>query len=124
MHDAKWNSKLRRKLLKWFDENQRTLPWRKKKSPYRIWTSEIMLQQTQVATVIDYFKRFIKEFPTVKKLAAADESEVLKLWEGLGYYRRARQMHKAAQVVMEKHGSKFPTDFDSVLELPLSLIHI
>ena len=86
MHDAKWKSALRRKLLKWFDENQRDLPWRKNKTPYRIWVSEIMLQQTQVATVVSYYKRFMKRFPTVKKLAAADEAEVLKLWEGLGYY--------------------------------------
>jgi A/G-specific adenine glycosylase len=118
MHDAKWKSAVRRKLLKWFDENQRDLPWRKKKTPYRIWVSEIMLQQTQVATVIDYFNRFIKKFPTVKKLAAADQADVLKMWEGLGYYRRARQMHAAAQVVVEEHGGRFPTDFESVLALP------
>ena len=118
MHDAKWKSALRRKLLKWFDDNQRDLPWRKNKTPYRIWVSEVMLQQTQVATVVSYYKRFIKRFPTVKKLAAADEAEVLKLWEGLGYYRRARQLHAAAKVVVEQHGGKFPTDFESVLALP------
>lgn len=118
MPDAKWKSTLRRKLLKWFDENQRDLPWRHKKTPYRIWVSEIMLQQTQVATVVDYYKRFIKRFPTVKKLAAADEADVLKLWEGLGYYRRARQLHAAAKVVVDQHGGKFPTDFESVLSLP------
>jgi len=100
MHDAKWKSALRRKLLKWFDENQRDLPWRKNKTPYRIWVSEVMLQQTQVATVVSYYKRFIKQFPTVKKLAAAEEADVLKLWEGLGYYRRARQLHAAAKVVV------------------------
>ena len=77
-----------------------------------------MLQQTQVATVIDYYKRFMKRFPTVKKLAAADQSEVLKLWEGLGYYRRARQLHAAAQAVVENHGGKFPETFDEVLALP------
>ncbi len=118
MHDAKWKSALRRKLLKWFDENQRDLPWRKNKTPYRVWVSEIMLQQTQVATVVDYYKRFIKTFPTVKKLAAAEEAEVLKLWEGLGYYRRAKQLHAAAKAVVEQHGGKFPTDFESVLALP------
>ena len=118
MHDAKWKSALRRKLLKWFDENQRDLPWRKNKTPYRIWVSEIMPQQTQVATVVSYYKRFMKRFPTVKKLAAADEAEVLKLWEGLGYYRRARQLHTAAKMVAEQHGGKFPTDFDAVLALP------
>ena len=77
-----------------------------------------MLQQTQVATVIEYYRRFMKQFPTVKKLAAAEQSEVLKLWEGLGYYRRARQLHSAAQQVVDQHGGKFPTDFDSVLSLP------
>ena len=118
MPDAKWKSTLRRKLLKWFDENQRDLPWRKNKTPYRIWVSEIMLQQTQVATVVDYYKRFLKRFPTVKKLAAAQEAEVLKLWEGLGYYRRARQLHAAAKLVVQQHGGKFPTNFDSVLALP------
>ena len=111
-------TKFRRALLKWFDANQRDLPWRKKKTPYRIWVSEIMLQQTQVATVIDYYKRFMKRFPTVRKLAAADQSEVLKLWEGLGYYRRARQLHAAAQAVVENHGGKFPETFDEVLALP------
>ena len=77
-----------------------------------------MLQQTQVATVIDYYRRFVKRFPTVKKLAAAEQSEVLKLWEGLGYYRRARQLHSAARIVVEKHGGKFPDTFDEVLALP------
>ena len=108
----------RRRLLKWFDANQRDLPWRKNRTPYRIWVSEIMLQQTQVATVIDYYLRFMKRFPNVKKLAAADQADVLKLWEGLGYYRRARQLHAAAQVVVEKHGGRFPTDFENVLALP------
>jgi len=107
-------AKFRRALLRWFDANQRDLPWRKKKTPYRIWVSEIMLQQTQVATVIDYYKRFMKRFPTVKKLAAADQSGVLKLWEGLGYYRRARQLHAAAQLVVELHRGKFPETFDEV----------
>lgn len=111
-------AKFRRALLKWFDSNQRDLPWRKKKTPYRIWISEIMLQQTQVATVIDYYKRFMKRFPTVKKLAAAEQSEVLKLWEGLGYYRRARQLHAAAKLVDENHKGKFPETFDEVLALP------
>ena len=111
-------TKFRRALLKWFDANQRDLPWRKNRTPYRIWISEIMLQQTQVATVIDYYKRFMKRFPTVKKLAAADQSEVLKLWEGLGYYRRARQLHAAAQAVVELHGGKFPESYDDVLALP------
>ena len=106
------------RLLKWFDCNARDLPWRKRKTPYRIWISEIMLQQTQVATVIDYYLRFMKRFPNVKKLAAADQSDVLKMWEGLGYYRRARQLHKAAQEIVSNHNGKFPTEFDDVLALP------
>ena len=118
MLDAKSKTNLRRSMLKWFDANQRDLPWRKRKTPYRIWVSEIMLQQTQVATVIGYYQRFIEQFPNVKALASAEQSEVLKLWEGLGYYRRARQMHAAAQIVVDEHGGKFPTDFDSVLALP------
>jgi len=118
MYDAKWKSNFRRKLLNWFDSHQRDLPWRQHKTPYRIWISEIMLQQTQVATVVDYFNRFIKRFPDVATLAQANQSEVLKLWEGLGYYRRARQMHAAAQLIVESHNGKFPTDFKSVLALP------
>ena len=108
----------RSRLLKWFDANARELPWRKNKTPYRIWVSEIMLQQTQVATVIEYYRRFLKRFPTVKKLAAAQQSEVLKLWEGLGYYRRARQLHNAAIKIVEEFGGKFPTNFEDVLGLP------
>lgn len=116
--DSKAKSSIRRKLLKWFDQQRRDLPWRKNKTPYRIWISEIMLQQTQVATVIPYYQRFQKQFSNVKKLAAADESEVLKLWEGLGYYRRARQLHAAAKVIVDEHAGKFPTDFEQVLALP------
>ena len=115
---ASHRTAFRRRLLKWFDANQRDLPWRKNRTPYRIWVSEIMLQQTQVATVIDYYRRFMRQFPTVKKLAAADQSEVLKLWEGLGYYRRDRQLHAAAQVIVDEHDGRFPTDFKSVLALP------
>lgn len=118
MYDSKWKTTLRRRLLKWFDHHQRELPWRKNKSAYRIWVSEIMLQQTQVATVVDYYRRFLKRFPTVKKLAAAEEQDVLKLWEGLGYYRRARQMHAAARQILENHDGKFPLDFEDVLALP------
>ena len=118
MHDSKWKTSLRRRLLNWFDQHQRDLPWRKNKTPYRIWVSEIMLQQTQVATVIDYYQKFVKRFPNVEKLAAADEQDVLKLWEGLGYYRRARQMHAAARQIAAQHDGKFPTDFDDVLALP------
>lgn len=118
MHDTKWKSTFRRRLLNWYEGHQRDLPWRKNMTPYRVWVSEIMLQQTQVATVIDYYNRFLQRFPTVNRLAAADQAVVLKMWEGLGYYRRARQLHAAAQIVVERHAGRFPTDFDSVLELP------
>lgn len=116
--DAANLSKFRRRLLAWYRRNARDLPWRGTNDPYRVWVSEIMLQQTQVETVKSYFNRFIEQFPTVADLASANESQVLRLWEGLGYYRRARQLHAAAKVVMEQHGGKFPTDFDDVLALP------
>lgn len=107
-----------RPLLRWFDGHQRDLPWRSNKSPYRVWVSEIMLQQTQVKTVVPYFERFIAKFPSIEALAKAGESEVLKLWEGLGYYRRARQLHAAAKLIVEEHQGKFPNDFAAVLKLP------
>ncbi len=113
-----WRRLLRRRLLHWFAENARDLPWRKSRNPYRIWVSEIMLQQTQVATVEPYFRRFIKAFPTVRALARADEQQVLRLWEGLGYYRRARQMHQAAQTIVAEHKGRFPTEIEAVLRLP------
>jgi len=111
-------SRFQRNLLRWFDRNQRDLPWRRNRSRYRIWVSEIMLQQTQVSTVIDYYRRFMKRFPHVKALAEADVEDVLKQWEGLGYYRRARQMHAAARVIMKTHKGRFPSDYESVLGLP------
>lgn len=110
--------KLAKQLLAWFAQSARDLPWRKNKDLYRIWVSEIMLQQTQVVTVIDYFQRFLKRFPTVADLANAPESDVLKMWEGLGYYRRARQLHAAAKKIVSDHGGKFPRDFSSVRALP------
>ena len=118
MLDQKSVTYLRRSLLKWFDAHQRDLPWRKNRTPYRIWVSEIMLQQTQVATVIDYYNRFMKRFPRVSDLAAADQAEVLKLWEGLGYYRRARQLHSAAIQIVEQHDGRFPETYEEVLALP------
>jgi A/G-specific adenine glycosylase len=89
--------------LAWFERHQRSLPWRQDRDPYRIWVSEVMLQQTQVATVIRYFERFVTRFPTVAALATADEQEVLRLWEGLGYYRRARHLHQAARELVAQH---------------------
>lgn len=96
-------------LMRWYAEMAAALPWRASTDPYRVWLSEIMLQQTQVTTVIPYYERFTAVFPTVGALAVADQDTVLKLWEGLGYYSRARNMHLAAKTVVEKHGGQFPT---------------
>src|ERR1700742_715480 len=89
----------RRALLSWYDQHHRELPWRRDRDPYRIWVSEIMLQQTRVAAVLDHYARFLQRFPTVGTLAAAKESSVLATWSGLGYYHRARRMHQAAKVI-------------------------
>lgn len=107
------------RVLAWFDRHGRTdLPWQRDISPYRVWVSEIMLQQTQVRTVIPYFERFMQAFPTVQDLAAASEDEVLHLWTGLGYYSRARNLHRAARLVCEQYGGVFPDDVDRLAELP------
>lgn len=106
------------RLLRWFAREQRELPWRRDRNPYRIWISEAMLQQTQVATVIPYFERFINALPTIAALAAADEQQVLRLWEGLGYYRRARHLHRAARQIVATHGGRFPKDAAACAALP------
>lgn len=116
--EAGWKRALRQRLLAWYQNNARPLPWRQTRDPYAIWVSEIMLQQTQVATVIPYFHRFLREFPTAIHLAAAEEQQVLRLWEGLGYYRRARQLHRAAQQIVELYQGRFPDQYDDVLSLP------
>jgi A/G-specific adenine glycosylase len=103
-------STIRRKLLPWFSRHRRDLPWRKDRDPYHIWVSEVMLQQTQVKTVISYFERFITAFPTLAALAAASEHEVLRAWEGLGYYRRARNLHQAARIVVRERAGELPND--------------
>ena len=108
----------RKSLLRWFNANARDLPWRRTSDPYAIWLSEIMLQQTQVATVVAYYERFLKRFPTISHLAQAHEQDVLKLWEGLGYYRRARQLHAASRVVASQHAGEFPCDFEQIRALP------
>jgi len=105
-------------LLDWFSRHKRDLPWRKTYSPYHVWISEIMLQQTQMERGVDYFKRWIARFPDLDSLAAARQDEVLKLWEGLGYYSRARNLHKAAQIVMDQHGGALPTSTEALLALP------
>lgn len=109
---------LRRELLQWYETEYRNLPWRETNDPYRIWISEIMLQQTQVKTVLPYFNNFIRRFPTVYDLACASIDEVLKLWEGLGYYARARNLHRTAQRIITEFGGQFPRDLSRIKQLP------
>ncbi|MGL6095576.1 MAG: A/G-specific adenine glycosylase, partial [Fimbriiglobus sp.] len=111
-------STVRSRLLAWFDEHHRDLPWRTDRDPYRIWVSEVMLQQTTVAAVVPYFPRFLAEFPTVEALAAADEQAVLRSWAGLGYYRRARHLHAAAKRLVADHDGTLPNDPAVWAELP------
>lgn len=108
----------RQRLLSWFDRNARNLPWRRSRDPYAIWVSEIMLQQTRVAAVLDHYSRFLERFPTLQALAAATEEQVLAHWSGLGYYRRARMLHKAAQFVAEQLGGKLPATAAELRFLP------
>ena len=118
------NTDVSARLLRWFDRHGRKdLPWQSETSPgqrdaYRVWLSEVMLQQTQVATVLAYFERFVATLPTLPDLAAADEDTVLALWSGLGYYRRARFLHRSAQICVEKHGGELPRDFAALAALP------
>ena len=107
----------REKLLNWYDENKRDLPWRRSKNPYHIWVSEIMLQQTRVDTVIPYYERFLDWFPTVESLANAPEERLLKAWEGLGYYSRVRNMQAAAQQIMTDFGGQFPNTYEGISSL-------
>ena len=105
-------------LLAWYDENKRTLPWRGTAGPYQVWVSEIMLQQTRVAAVLPYYRRWMEELPTVEALAAVDEERLMKLWQGLGYYSRARNMRKAAALIVEQYGGRFPETVKELLSLP------
>jgi len=109
---------LRRRLLAWYDANKRDLPWRENRDPYRVWISEIMLQQTRVAAVIEYYARFLKRFPDVQTLAGARLDSVLAAWSGLGYYRRARMLHQAARKIVHDYGGIFPTTANGWHELP------
>lgn len=111
-------SRFRRNLTAWYRRNARPLPWRNTADPYAIWISEIMLQQTTVVAVVPYFERFVKRFPTLAALAAAKEEEVLRLWEGLGYYSRARNLHKTARFIVCERGGEFPGEIADLLELP------
>ena len=109
---------LQQSLLKWYDAHQRDLPWRNATDPYPVWISEVMLQQTQVQTVITYYLRFLEHFPSIAALAQADTDALLRLWAGLGYYSRARNLQKAAQIIVGRFGGKFPQNYSDVLELP------
>jgi A/G-specific adenine glycosylase len=111
------NSYFTEKLINWYKANKRDLPWRKTDDPYKIWISEIMLQQTRVDTVIPYFERFLKTFPTVYHLAKANQQQVLKCWEGLGYYSRGRNLHQAAKTVVEDFNGKIPSLYNEIIEL-------
>jgi A/G-specific adenine glycosylase len=106
------------RLLVWFDQHKRDLPWRRDRDPYRVWLSEIMLQQTRVAAVIDHYERFLRRFPSIEKLASAREATVLAAWSGLGYYRRARMLHAAAKKIVKEHGRKFPEEAEDLRALP------
>jgi A/G-specific adenine glycosylase len=105
-------------LIDWYSHNARSLPWRTTTDPYAIWVSEVMLQQTQVATVLPYYHRWMQALPTLASLAAVDDATLMKLWEGLGYYNRGRRLKQAAQLIMTQHGGVFPTQFEAVLALP------
>jgi len=116
--DAPTALKFRKSLRSWYTKYFRSLPWRETHDPYHIWISEIMLQQTTVVAVIPYFERFLKRFPSIHELAAADEAEVMRYWEGLGYYSRARNIHKAAKLVSTERGGTFPQSLDELQTLP------
>lgn len=111
------NTQTSSRLIQWYLENKRDLPWRDTVVPYKIWVSEIILQQTRVNQGLDYYHRFVERFPDIQSLAIAEENEVLKYWQGLGYYSRARNLHKAAKQVVEQHNGVFPTDYKEILLL-------
>ena len=116
--DARRRAGLRRRLLAWYRRHRRDLPWRRTADPYAVWVSEVMLQQTRVETARGYYERFLERFPTVEALAAAGEGEVLKAWEGMGYYSRARNLHRAARAVAGEHRGRLPDTYDGLLDLP------
>lgn len=116
-HAASWRSRFRKRLTDWFARHARSLPWRDDPTAYKVWVSEIMCQQTQVATVVPYFKRFIARYDGVDALADADDDELMRMWEGLGYYRRARSLKQAALQIRSRHGGQFPDAFDDVIAL-------
>src|SRR3954471_7817846 len=109
---------LRRTLVTWYQKNKRDLPWRKTSDPYAIWVSETMLQQTQVKTVVPYYQKFLEAFPTIAQLDRAPLSRILRLWSGLGYYRRAENLKKAARQIMRQHNGSLPRDYERLRALP------
>ncbi len=109
---------IKKQLLPWFADNKRSMPWRNNRTPYRVWISELMLQQTRVDQATPYFQRFIKRFPSLRSLAAASQEDVLKMWEGLGYYSRARNLHKAARIIASEHKGRFPKAIEDIQKLP------
>ena len=118
MNEIELIKKMRKPIIEWYQENKRELPWRKEKNPYHIWISEIMLQQTRIEAVKQYYERFLKQIPTIQVLAEIEEEKLLKLWEGLGYYNRARNLKKAAQVMQEEYDGKMPKYYKELMELP------
>jgi A/G-specific adenine glycosylase len=117
-HFKKTKKAVEGKLLPWFATNKRSMPWRNNRTPYRVWISELMLQQTRVDQATPYFHRFMKRFPSMTSLAEASQGDVLKMWEGLGYYSRARNLHKAAQIIVNEHGGRFPRAPEDINSLP------
>jgi A/G-specific adenine glycosylase len=113
--DSRYFSK---KVVEWYQKNKRTLPWRDTSDPYKVWLSEIILQQTRVQQGLPYYKQFVKKFPTVRALAQASEEQVLRAWQGLGYYTRARNLHRCARLVRTRHNGKFPDSYSALLTLP------
>jgi len=116
--DSAGRRRFQRRLLEWFDRHKRDLPWRQDRDPYRVWLSEVMLQQTRVVAVTDHYGRFLRRFPSIEKLASARESSVLAAWSGLGYYRRARMLHAAAKKVVKEYRGKFPGTAEDLCALP------
>ena len=118
MKEIELIKKMTNPVIKWYQENKRDLPWRKEKNPYSIWISEIMLQQTRIEAVKQYYKRFLEQIPNIQALAEIEEQKLLKLWEGLGYYNRARNLKKAAQMIQEKYDGQMPKTYQELVNLP------
>lgn len=118
MEEIELIKKIRNPIIKWYQKNKRQLPWREEKNAYHIWISEIMLQQTRIEAVKNYYQRFLKELPTIQDLAQVEEEKLLKLWEGLGYYNRARNLKKAAQIIQQKYEGKMPKAYQQLIQLP------